>query len=52
MSSAEELKNFVSEKRDAGIYISVLGFGTGNYRDANMESIADNGNGVYYYIDG
>ena len=50
--SPEELKNFISEKRDAGIYLSVLGFGTGNYRDANMEALADHGNGVYYYIDG
>lgn len=52
ISSAEELTAFISEKRDAGVYLSVLGFGTGNYRDANMEALADNGNGVYYYIDG
>ena len=52
ISSAEELKAFVEQKRDLGIYLSILGFGTGNYRDANMESLADNGNGVYYYIDG
>lgn len=52
ISSAEELKSFVEQKRDQGVYLSVLGFGTGNYRDANMEALADNGNGVYYYIDG
>lgn len=52
MSSAADLEEYVSEKRSEGIYISVLGFGTGNYRDANMEAIADNGNGIYYYIDG
>ena len=52
ISSAEELKAYVEEKRDSGIYLSILGFGTGNYRDANMEALADNGNGVYYYIDG
>ena len=52
ISSADELKAFVEQKRDLGIYLSVLGFGTGNYRDANMEALADNGNGVYYYIDG
>ncbi len=52
ISSAEELEKFVEQKREQGIYLSVLGFGTGNYRDANMEAIADNGNGVYYYIDG
>ncbi len=52
ISSAEDLKNYVANKREAGIYLSVLGFGTGNYRDSSMEAIADNGNGVYYYIDG
>lgn len=52
ISSAEELKSFIEEKRNLGIYISVLGFGTGNYKDSSMEAIADNGNGVYYYIDG
>lgn len=52
ISSAEELKNYVSQKRDSGVYLSVLGFGTGNYKDASMEALADNGNGVYYYIDG
>lgn len=52
ISSAEELKTFVEEKRNQGIYLSVLGFGVGNYRDRNMEALADNGNGVYYYIDG
>ena len=52
ISSEDELKRFIEGKRDAGIYLSVLGFGSGNYRDAKMEALADNGNGVYYYIDG
>lgn len=52
ISSIEELENFVAGKRDQGVYLSVLGFGSGNYRDAKMETIADNGNGIYYYIDG
>ena len=52
ISSAEQLTAYVEEKRAAGVYLSVLGFGTGNYRDANMEALADHGNGVYYYIDG
>lgn len=52
ISSSEELKSFVSDMKASGVYLSVLGFGTGNYRDANMEALADNGNGVYYYIDG
>lgn len=52
ISSASELTKYIEQKRDQGVYLSVLGFGTGNYRDANMEALADNGNGVYYYIDG
>ena len=52
ISSAEELKAYVEAKRELGIYLSILGFGTGNYRDTNMETLADHGNGVYYYIDG
>ena len=52
ISSADELKAFVEGKRDQGVYLSILGFGGGSYRDANMEALADNGNGVYYYIDG
>jgi len=52
ISSAEELEQFVTEKRNSGVFLSVLGFGTGNYKDAQMETIADCGNGVYYYIDG
>lgn len=52
ISSPEELEKLISEKKDSGVYLSVLGFGTGNYRDANMETLADKGNGIYYYIDG
>ena len=52
ISSADELKAFVEQKRDLGIFLSVLGFGTGNYKDSAMEALADNGNGIYYYIDG
>ncbi len=52
ISTSEEIEKFVSEKRGAGVYLSVLGFGTGNYKDSVMETIADKGNGVYYYIDG
>ncbi|MBR2388634.1 MAG: VWA domain-containing protein [Clostridia bacterium] len=51
ISSVEELESFVTEKRNSGVFLSVLGFGTGNYKDAKMETIADCGNGVYYYID-
>ena len=51
ISSIDELEKFVTEKRNSGVFLSVLGFGTGNYKDAKMETIADCGNGVYYYID-
>lgn len=52
ISDPEQLKAFVEQKRESGIYLSVLGFGSGNFRDDNMETLADHGNGVYYYIDG
>ena len=51
ITSDSELKDTVKKKRENGIYISVLGFGTGNYKDSKMEIMADNGNGNYYYID-
>lgn len=52
ISSADQLTAYIEQKRDQGVYLSVLGFGTGNYQDDKMEALADNGNGVYYYIDG
>ena len=51
MSSVEALEDFISEKKETGVFLSVLGFGTGNLRDDVMESLADHGNGVYFYID-
>ena len=51
ITSDGDLKNIVSEKRQSGIYLSVLGFGMGNYKDSKIEIMADNGNGSYYYID-
>ena len=50
-SSEEELTKLVEEKRDGGVYLSVLGFGTGNLKDDRLEALADNGNGNYAYID-
>lgn len=47
----EQLKDFVERKRDTGIYLSVLGFGRGNYNDALMQTLAQNGNGNAAYID-
>lgn len=51
ISSDLELKKLIADKRDSGIFLSVLGFGMGNYKDAKMEILADNGNGNYAYID-
>jgi Ca-activated chloride channel family protein len=51
ISSPEELEDFIARKRDEGISLSVLGFGTGNYYDALMQSLAQNGNGNAAYID-
>ena len=51
MTSESDLHDFVAQKRETGIYLSVLGFGTGNYKDNKMETLADNGNGSYHYID-
>lgn len=45
------LKELIERKRDKGIYLSVLGFGKGNYNDALMQTLAQNGNGNAAYID-
>ena len=47
----EALKNLVEEKRKTGIFLTTLGFGSGNYNDKLMEQLADVGNGNYAYID-
>ncbi|MEM9023375.1 MAG: YfbK domain-containing protein, partial [Bacteroidota bacterium] len=51
VSSEEGLTALIEEKRATGIFLTVLGFGTGNYQDARMELLADKGNGNYAYID-
>ena len=50
-SSDEDLKRLIEEKRKSGIFLSVLGFGTGNYNDGLMQVLAQNGNGIAAYID-
>ncbi|MBL0373174.1 VWA domain-containing protein [Rhizobium sp. KVB221] len=50
-SSDEDLKKMIEAKRKTGIFLSVLGFGTGNYNDGLMQTLAQNGNGVAAYID-
>ena len=51
ISDPKQLKDFIAEKRKSGIFLSVFGFGTGNYNDALMQSLAQNGNGTAAYID-
>lgn len=50
-TSDDALQDLVERKRDKGIYLSVLGFGLGNYQDAMMQTLAQNGNGNAAYID-
>ena len=51
VSSDGALVRLIEEKRKSGIFLTVLGFGTGNLQDAKMEQLADKGNGNYAYID-
>jgi Ca-activated chloride channel family protein len=51
VSSDGELVRLIEEKRESGVYLTVLGFGMGNYKDSKMEQLADKGNGNYAYID-
>ncbi len=51
ITNQEELKSFIERKRATGISLSVLGFGRGNYNDALMQTLAQNGNGNAAYID-
>ena len=50
-SSNGAMEHLIEEKRQDGIFITVMGFGMGNYKDSKMETIADKGNGNYLYID-
>jgi Ca-activated chloride channel family protein len=46
-----DLTRLIEEKARSGVFLSVLGFGMGNYKDSTLESLADKGNGNYAYID-
>lgn len=50
-SSNASMERLVEEKRKDGIFLTVLGYGMGNYKDSKMEILADKGNGNYAYID-
>ena len=51
VTSRDELERLVTRERESGVYLTVLGFGMGNYHDDTMEILADKGNGNYSYID-
>lgn len=51
ISSPEELEKLIAEKAKSRVFLSVLGYGTGNLKDRTMETLADKGNGNYAYID-
>jgi Ca-activated chloride channel family protein len=51
ITDTNELKSFIERKRETGVTLSVLGFGTGNYNDEMMQTLAQNGNGNAAYID-
>jgi Ca-activated chloride channel homolog len=46
-----ELTRLIEEKAKSGVFLSVLGFGMGNYKDSTLEKLADKGNGNYAYVD-
>jgi Ca-activated chloride channel family protein len=51
ITNQEELKGYIERERGKGVFLSVLGFGMGNYNDALMQTLAQNGNGAAAYID-
>lgn len=51
ISSQDELVKLIEEKRESGVFLTVLGVGRGNFNDGALEQIANNGNGTFEYID-
>jgi Ca-activated chloride channel family protein len=51
ISSTSELVAYIEQERNKGIYLTILGFGMGNYQDDRMEQLSNAGNGNYFYID-
>ena len=52
VSSNDELVTMVEQERKSGVFLTVLGYGMGNYQDSKMQQLADKGNGNHAYIDG
>jgi Ca-activated chloride channel family protein len=50
-SSDDELVRIIEKERESGVFLTVLGYGMGNYQDAKMQKLADRGNGNHAYID-
>jgi Ca-activated chloride channel family protein len=51
VSSQGDLIRMIEKERESGVFLTVLGFGTGNIKDTTMEQLANKGNGNYAYID-
>ncbi len=51
ISNDNDLEALIVKQRETGVFLTCLGFGTSNYKDAKMETLADKGNGNYHYID-
>ncbi len=51
VTSEGALTRLIESEKKSGVFLSVMGFGTGNYKDAKLEALADNGDGNYAYID-
>lgn len=51
VSSASELESLIESKRKTGIFLTVLGYGMGNYKDGKLQTLAQKGNGNHAYID-
>ena len=52
VSSDDDLVRLIENERESGVYLTVLGYGVGNYKDIKMQQLADKGNGNHAYIDG
>ncbi len=52
ITNDDDLTRLIKQKAKSGVFLTVLGFGTGNLKDGKLEKLADNGNGIYAYIDG
>ncbi|MCR4691891.1 MAG: von Willebrand factor type A domain-containing protein, partial [Lachnospiraceae bacterium] len=51
LTSESDLVDLIKEEKESGVFLSVLGVGSGNYKDSKMKALADNGNGNFAYID-